>query len=867
MTRPPARLLALVFFAVLIGSCRKTDAPRDPIDPTGPVSLSVPISPVLLPSPANDGAAPVDRLEVTIVTLPDSALLGTITASATPGSTDWDVNVTGSTEATSLQVAVTVSLISTSGGTPTVQFSGFVSPVSISASGTIAPIEIPLVRGPLANVFATGVTVDLAPDSVDIDESGSIAGSATTSGSVPPTVFWTVLDTTILELDGDTTVTGRAAGTTQLIASAGRFSDTTSVVVRGRPVSLRVTKSVDDPAPLPDSTVTFSVTVANDGTFDATGIRVLDILDPVFESPVFVTSIGALEGDTLWTIDSIAPGDSATWTTTATVAPSAGGGSASNSAILVAVEQNDTTPANDTATVAMEFPVSALPVVTISAPADSAVYDPGDAITFTGTASDLEDGDLTGSIAWTSSLDGEIGTGGSVVTSQLRTGVHRIVAGVVDSDGGASADTITVTVALYSVPLTLNVPFSGTASMPITLSEPAPTGGVTLTVAAVDPSITTPTVSSIFIMEGAQSSNATLQGLSPGTTTVRVSNAQFGVVTSEVTVTAELDILGPAITMAPAFIESITIQFESLGTPIAAPENGLDVTLTARDPTCVSVASTVTIPGGLTNETAEVTYGGSASLTCATYVVASAPSIVSDSVLVSVIAAPTISVGTRTVGWGLQTGHNATLPLGNHGGVTVTVTSSDPSTLLISPDANTPGTASIEVAVADGGRTVPFYVQGVEDATGTPTVTLTAAGFTDGSNTVSVVQPGLVLSGAPTNTTTLSNNSNLYAQIGIPYSSNTVTVQQVRAGGTPVTVTFTSSDVGVGTLTDGQTSGATFDRTIDVGQYFTPTTVGAGGIAFDPIGSGTVTLTADATAQNVLMRPNATRTVTVTTGS
>ena len=113
----------------------------------------------------------------------------------------------------------------------------------------------------------------------------------------------------------------------------------------------------------------------------------------------------------------------------------------------------------------------------------------------------------------------------------------------------------------------------------------------------------------------------------------------------------------------------------------------------------------------------------------------------------------------------------------------------------------------------------------------------------------------------------MSNNSNLYAQIGIPYSSNTVTVQQVRAGGTPVTVTFTSSDVGVGTLTDGQTSGATFDRTIDVGQYLTPTTVGAGGIAFDPIGSGTVTLTADATAQNVLMRVNATRTVTVTTGS
>ena len=111
------------------------------------------------------------------------------------------------------------------------------------------------------------------------------------------------------------------------------------------------------------------------------------------------------------------------------------------------------------------------------------------------------------------------------------------------------------------------------------------------------------------------------------------------------------------------------------------------------------------------------------------------------------VTAPTISVGGRTVGSGLQTSHSASLGVGSHGGVTVTVTSSDPNTLLISPDADTPGTTSIDVEVADGGRTVPFYIQGLEDATGTPTVTLTAAGFTDGSNTVSVVQPGLVLSG------------------------------------------------------------------------------------------------------------------------
>jgi subtilisin len=85
------------------------------------------------------------------------------------------------------------------------------------------------------------------------------------------------------------------------------------------------------------------------------------------------------------------------------------------------------------------------PTVNISSPADSASFDSGASISFAGSASDSEDGDLTGSLAWTSSLDGQIGTGGSFSTV-LSDGTHVITAEVTDSANQTGSDSITITV-------------------------------------------------------------------------------------------------------------------------------------------------------------------------------------------------------------------------------------------------------------------------------------------------------------------------------------------------------------------------------------------------------------------------------------
>jgi hypothetical protein len=86
------------------------------------------------------------------------------------------------------------------------------------------------------------------------------------------------------------------------------------------------------------------------------------------------------------------------------------------------------------------------PTVTITAPADGTTVGAGTSITFAGSATDAEDGNISASLAWTSSINGSIGSGASFSTSSLAVGTHTITASVIDSGGMSDADAITVTV-------------------------------------------------------------------------------------------------------------------------------------------------------------------------------------------------------------------------------------------------------------------------------------------------------------------------------------------------------------------------------------------------------------------------------------
>ena len=90
-------------------------------------------------------------------------------------------------------------------------------------------------------------------------------------------------------------------------------------------------------------------------------------------------------------------------------------------------------------------PSNFAPVVTITGPNDGDSFEEGVLVDFTGTATDTEDGDLSASIEWLSSLDGSLGTGASIMTT-LSVGTHTITASATDSGLETGTDEIMVTV-------------------------------------------------------------------------------------------------------------------------------------------------------------------------------------------------------------------------------------------------------------------------------------------------------------------------------------------------------------------------------------------------------------------------------------
>lgn len=85
------------------------------------------------------------------------------------------------------------------------------------------------------------------------------------------------------------------------------------------------------------------------------------------------------------------------------------------------------------------------PNVTVTAPTDGSTFSEDTSISFSGSAADTQDGDLSASLAWTSSLDGAIGTGAGF-SSTLSVGSHTITAAVSDSGGLAGSDAVALTI-------------------------------------------------------------------------------------------------------------------------------------------------------------------------------------------------------------------------------------------------------------------------------------------------------------------------------------------------------------------------------------------------------------------------------------
>lgn len=154
------------------------------------------------------------------------------------------------------------------------------------------------------------------------------------------------------------------------------------------------------------------------------------------------------------------------WTSSLVIGPIGTGAGFSTSSlgagthiITASVTDSESTTSTDTIIITI---TNDPPVVSITSPPDAQTYAIGSNITFSATAADTEDGGLSASLVWTSSLVvGPIGTGAGFSTSSLGAGTHTITASVTDSDTNPGSDSITLTITNDSPVVDITKPQNG----------------------------------------------------------------------------------------------------------------------------------------------------------------------------------------------------------------------------------------------------------------------------------------------------------------------------------------------------------------------------------------------------------------------
>jgi uncharacterized repeat protein (TIGR01451 family) len=268
---------------------------------------------------------------------------------------------------------------------------------------------------------ATGVEVtDVLPDGVTFVSASTGAGAYD-----PATGVWTVGtvadgDSATLEIVVTVDAAGPVTNTAGITAVAeddpDPANDADATTLASEPlVDLSVTKVASSPATAVGDEVTFTVTVANDGPSEATGVEVTDELPAGLGLVDHRAGQGSwAPGTGVWTVGDLPVGGSATLVVTATVeAP----GPATNAAEVTAADQDDvdstpgdgaTDPAQDDRATAT---VGGVQVdLELGIAADATTVDVGDAVTTTITLANQGPSDATG-VAVAAALPDGLGYG------------------------------------------------------------------------------------------------------------------------------------------------------------------------------------------------------------------------------------------------------------------------------------------------------------------------------------------------------------------------------------------------------------------------------------------------------------------------
>lgn len=426
----------------------------------------------------------------------------------------------------------------------------------------------------------------------------------------------------------------------------------------------------------------------------------------------------------------------------------------------------------------------------------------------------------------------------------------------------------------------------------ISLSQPAPLGGVTLQIESDNPSVL------LIASRGTDLGTGTvirpvsafqslvpiyLQGLATGSVQITVTAPGYTPGGALIDVTPS----GFVLSSPPHAIgEAFSVSEGVTNTPLEVQATRLDNSMNFVEVQPLRVGASALVP--ITNTTPSV---GSVSATSINFQAAdttktltfdalapggttiiagvppgySAPAGAQNQVNANVtpagLAAPDAIIGVN-----LQTTARITLNGGAPTDTTVTITSQNPSELLLSKTANGAGSTSISYVVGAGFSATPeFYLQALAD-TGQPTYMATAPGFSSGVGAVTLKPSGFLL-----NTPAGLGLDFITAVNGFPSLLSVVSAllddslayvqtQQVR-GGFSLDVNVVSANTAVGTIT-------TSPVTINGGNFssntsFTPlsagtTDISAAGPAPHSVPTSGASVQAEVRAPGILPLPNPT---------
>lgn len=325
--------------------------------------------------------------------------------------------------------------------------------------------------------------------------------------------------------------------------------------------------------------------------------------------------------------------------------------------------------------------------------------------------------------------------------------------------------------------------------------------------------------SSVTVTLGQGSSQFFVQSLTDrGTATVTVSAPGF--TSGSVNVT-----LGPT---------GFTLQNQAtLSTTSLSPDTTLQIVPTVLDPSTLGVRTTQPLRAGLSGVQVNVTSsdtrvgnittspvvfnGGDQYKATGFHPVGAGTAVITVDVpagfstpagqrqVLATVASPGLTMYSGPVGFNLQTQATINLTAPAPAGLRLTITSTDPSKLLVSPSSLATGSGSISLNVFTGATTVSFWVQAL-GSSGTVQVTASAPGFNNGSVDVLLYPSGFGFLFFGGSTMSLSRGTTQFLYVGTvlldPQTLTPIgTAPQLRPGLAPFTVNVTSSDPTVAAIT------------------------------------------------------------------